>query len=145
MFAVSIPNFATSTAFVETATKCFATDFSSPPRPASDQSRAVWALVIVSRVPKVFEATMKMVSAGSRSRTASAKSVPSMLETNRKVIPLSVISERLIGHNRAEIGTADPDVDHVSNALARVALPSAASDAVTKIGHFVEHCVDIGH
>ena len=28
-----MPNFATSAAFVETATKCFATAFSSPPRP----------------------------------------------------------------------------------------------------------------
>ena len=38
--AVSIPNCATSRALVETATKCRATDFSSPPSPASDQARA---------------------------------------------------------------------------------------------------------
>src|SRR5262249_58358759 len=37
---------------------------------------------------------------------------------------LAVMSERLIGHNRAEVGTADPDLDHASNAPARVALPS---------------------
>ena len=80
-----MPNFATSAALVETATKCFATDVSSPPRPASDHSRAVRALVIVSSVVKVLDDTMKSVSAGSRSRTASAKSVPSMFETNRKV------------------------------------------------------------
>ena len=85
MFAVSMPNSETLAAFVETATKCRATARWSPPRPASDQSRAVWALVIVSRVVKVFEATMKSVSAGSRSRTASAKSLPSMLETKRNV------------------------------------------------------------
>ena len=36
-----MPNFATSAALVETATKCFATAFSSPPSPASDHSRAV--------------------------------------------------------------------------------------------------------
>ena len=48
------------------------------------------ALVIVSRVVKVFEETMNSVSAGSRSRTASAKSVPSTLETKRKVRPRSL-------------------------------------------------------
>jgi hypothetical protein len=86
MLAVSIPNSDTFAAFVETATKCLATTLTSPPRPLSDQSRAVWALVIVSSVVKVFDDTMKRVSAGSRSRTASAKSVPSMLDTNRNVM-----------------------------------------------------------
>ncbi len=71
---------------METATKCLATASSSPPRPASDQSRAERALVIVSSVVKVFEEMMKRVSCGSRSRVASTKSVPSMLETKRKVI-----------------------------------------------------------
>ena len=56
------------------------------PEPASAQARAVCALVIVSRVVKVFDETMNSVSAASRSRVASAKSVPSTLETNRKVM-----------------------------------------------------------
>ena len=43
------------------------------------------ALVIVSSVVNVFEETMNSVSAGSRSRVASAMSVPSTLETNRNV------------------------------------------------------------
>ena len=42
-------------------------------------------LFIVSRGVNVLEATMERVSAGSRSRVASAKSVPSTLETNRQV------------------------------------------------------------
>jgi hypothetical protein len=86
MLSVSMPNFVTSAALVETATKCLATAVSSPPSPAKDHSRAVRALVIVSSVVKVFEATMNSVSAGSRSRVHSAKSVPSTLETKRKVI-----------------------------------------------------------
>jgi hypothetical protein len=65
-------------AFVET--KCLAIDFSSSPSPASDQARAECALVMVSSVVKVFDETMNSVSAGSRSRAASAKSVPSTLE-----------------------------------------------------------------
>ena len=56
----------------------------------SNQSRALWALVIVSSVVKVFEETMKSVSAGSRSRVASTKSAPSTLETNRNVISRSL-------------------------------------------------------
>ena len=85
MLAVSMPNLETLAALVETATKCLATAFASPPKPLSDQSRAVWALVIVSSVVNVFEETMNSVSAGSRSWVASAKSVPSTLETKRKV------------------------------------------------------------
>ncbi len=86
MLSVSMPNSETSSALVETATKCLATAASSPPSPASDHSRAVWALVIVSSVVKVFEEMTNSVSAGSRSRVASTKSVPSTLETKRKVI-----------------------------------------------------------
>ena len=89
MLAVSMPNFATSSALVETATKCFATACSSPSARRL-QSRAVRALVIVSSVVKVFEETMNSVSAGSRSRVASAKSVPSTLETKRKVMSRSL-------------------------------------------------------
>src|SRR5437867_2837567 len=37
-----MPNSETLAAFVETATKCFATAFVSPPSAASDQSRALW-------------------------------------------------------------------------------------------------------
>ena len=86
MLAVSIPNFATSAAFVDTATKCLATAFSSPLRLVNSQARAVCAFVMVSNVVKVFDETMNRVSGGSRSRTASAKSVPSMLDTNRNVM-----------------------------------------------------------
>ena len=52
---------------------------------ASSQSRAVRAFVIVSSVVNVLDETMNSVSAGSRSRVASAKSVPSTLDTKRKV------------------------------------------------------------
>jgi hypothetical protein len=90
MLAVSMPKASISLALVDTATKCLATAASSPPIPASDHSRAVRALVIVSSVVKVFDETMKSVSAGSRSRVASAKSVPSTFDTNRTVSPRSL-------------------------------------------------------
>src|SRR3979490_740989 len=61
MLAVSMPNFVTSPAFVDTATKCFATDFSLPLNPLSNQFRALIALVMVSRVVKVLDETMNSV------------------------------------------------------------------------------------
>ena len=85
MLAVSIPNFSTPAVFVETATKCRATAFSSPSA-LSTHSRAVCALVMVSSVVKVLEQTMNKVSSAFRSRVASAKSVPSTFETKRKVM-----------------------------------------------------------
>ena len=85
MLAVSMPNLATSSALVDTATKCRATACSSP-KAARHQSRAEWALVSVSSVVKVLEEMMNSVSAGSRPRRASAMSVPSTLETKRNVM-----------------------------------------------------------
>jgi hypothetical protein len=86
MFLVSMPNFATSSAFVETATKCLATAASSFSA-ARHHARAARALVSVSSVVKVFEQMTKRVSRGSRSRVLSTKSVPSTLDTNRKLSP----------------------------------------------------------
>ncbi len=84
MLAVSIPNFATSSVLVDTATKCLATADSSF-RASRHQRRAVPAFVRVSTVVKVFEQTTKRVSAGSRSRVHSAMSVPSTFETKRQL------------------------------------------------------------
>ena len=86
MLSVSMPNSATPSALVDTATKCFATAASSPPSPASAHALALCALVIVSSVVNVFDAMMKSVSAGSRSWVASHISTPSTLETKRKVM-----------------------------------------------------------
>ena len=145
MFAVSMPNFWTSAAFVETATKCFATAASSP-NAFSSQARAVRAFVIVSIVVNVFDATMNSVSAGSRSAVFSTKSAPSTFETNRKVIVRSrVIPQRLVGHGRPQVGAADPNVHDGANALAREARPLPASHAVGERGHPIQHPVDVRH
>ena len=85
MLAVSMPNFATRSALVDTATKCLATA-SSVPSAEMTQSRAEVALVSVSSVPNVLDEMMNSVSSGSRSRVASAKSVESTLDTNRNVM-----------------------------------------------------------
>ena len=146
MLAVSIPNLVTSAALVETATKCLAMDFSSPPSPLSVQSRAVCALVIVSSVVKVFEETIQRVSDGSMSRTASAKSVPSTLETKRNVMcAVAVAFERFVSHHRTEVGAADANINDVADAFAGVAFPFPAAHAVAEGGHFVEHGVNARH
>ncbi len=89
MLAVSMPNSATFSAFVDNATKCLATADSSA-RASSSQERADVALVTVSMVVKVLEAMTNSVSAGSRSRTASCRSAPSTFDTKRTVSERSV-------------------------------------------------------
>ena len=75
MLSVSIPKAATRSAFVDTATKWSAT--ASSPRAATSHDRAVRALVNVSIVPNVFEATTKRVEAGSESARSASTSAPS--------------------------------------------------------------------
>src|SRR4051812_49469796 len=62
MLSVLMPKSSTSFLFVDTATKCF--DTAASPRVSVSQRRAAVALVNVSRVENVFDATMKSVVAG---------------------------------------------------------------------------------
>ena len=114
---------------------------------ASVHRRAVCALVIVSSVVNVLDETMNRVSAGSRSRVASAKSVPSTFETKRKrQVARAVVPQRLVRHDRTEIRAADSDVDHVADRAcpcARASAPSA--DPVGERGHPIEHLVNLRH
>ena len=105
-----MPKSATLGRAVETATKWWATasvfaasDPSMAPdasSPAHSQSRARRALVRVSSVVKVFEATMKSVVSGSSPLVFWAMSVGSMFETNRAWMPASAY-----GSSAAEIMT----------------------------------------
>ena len=115
MLAVSMPNLETSFGVGGEGDEVLGDGGFGAPELARNQSRAECALVMVSSVVKVLEATMKRVSSGSRSRVASAKSVPSTLETKRKVRSrCAVVLERLVGHDGAEVGAADADVDDVA-------------------------------
>ncbi len=53
--------------------------------------------------------------------------------------------QRLVGHDRTQVGAPDADIDHVTNALASVSLPFTTSHAVGKIRHPVEHGMHLGH
>ena len=89
---------------------------------------------------------MKSVSSAARSRVASTKSVESTFDTKRNVMSLPAeVPERLVGHDRSEVGAADADVDDVLDRLAGVALPLARADPVGEGRHPVEDRVDLGH
>mmetsp|Transcript_11067 Transcript_11067/g.37682 ORF Transcript_11067/g.37682 Transcript_11067/m.37682 type:complete len:209 (-) Transcript_11067:184-810(-) len=75
-----IPKALQPSVLVERATKCCATAASGAP-PWRNHALALCALVIVSWVVKVLEATTKSVVAGSRARRVSAMCVPSTLLT----------------------------------------------------------------
>ena len=86
-----MPNSATRSSAVETATKCFAVASSRAARVRSmapvfsselmSQFLAMRAFVIVSSVVKVFDATMNSTVSGSTSLVFSYMSVGSMFET----------------------------------------------------------------
>ncbi len=137
MFAVSMPNAATFSAFVDTATKWSAT--ASSPSASTSQARAVRAFVSVSIVPNVFEATMNSVDAGSESASTAAMSAPSTLETNdERSRGCANACERPRRHRRAEVGAADADVDDVGD-------PLVGADPIGERRHLVEHGVHVGH
>ena len=66
-------------------------------------------------------------------------------DESKRHAAVAVIFERLIRHHRPEVGAADADIDDVADAFAAVAFPLAASDALSEVGHLVEHGVDLRH
>ncbi len=115
MFSVSMPNFVTSFSLVERATKCLATCLLSP-AVFRNQSRADVALVSVSCVVKVLEATMNRVVSGLSflQRLGDVRAVDVGDEVDVQT-GLAVGLERLGGHDRPEVGAADADVDDVGD------------------------------
>jgi hypothetical protein len=53
--------------------------------------------------------------------------------------------QRLGGHRRPEIGTADADIHHVGDRLAGRTAQSAAANGIGKTFHRAEHAADIPH
>ena len=80
MFSAAMPNLRTASSLVEIATKCLAMAAGSLAWPIN-QSRAECALVMVSCVVKVFDATVNSVVAGCSERSVSARCVPSTFDT----------------------------------------------------------------
>ncbi len=80
MLSAEMPNSATFSAAVDTATKCEAMA-SSEPRASTKWRRAACALAMVSWVVNVLEATTTRVVAGSISASTAERSAGSTLET----------------------------------------------------------------
>ena len=60
-------------------------------------------------------------------------------------IAAGVVAQRPVGHRRAEVGAADPDVDDGRDPPAGVAAPVAGAQALRERGHPVEHLVHVPH
>ena len=52
---------------------------------------------------------------------------------------LAVALERLVGHHRTEVGTADANIDDILNGLAGMAFPVAGTNLIGKGLHLLEH------
>ena len=154
-FSGSMPNAATLSSAVDTATKCLATaalDASSPASTAPDsrslsssQLRARRALVSVSKVVKVLEATMKSVVSGSRSLVFFCYvSRVNVGDESRRKAWLHVRLEGLVDHHRTKIRSTDPDVHHCCDRFAGDAYPFAAAHLVGEGVHLGQHLVYLG-
>ncbi len=141
-----MPNFATSAALVETATKCLATDASiaaqTRQRPVPGGVRVGHRLQRGEGLGGDDEERLGRIEIAYRLREIGAIDVGDEAEGHGAV---AVVLERLVGHHRPEVRAADADVDDVADALAGVALPRAAAHAVGEARHLVEHGVDLGH
>ena len=102
MLAVSMPNLATSSALVETATKCLATAFSSPPRPFSEPvARRVGVGHGLQRgegLRRDDEQRFRRVEVAGGLGEVGAVDVGDEAEGH---VAVAVMLERLVGHDRA--------------------------------------------
>ena len=143
MLSVSMPNSATPSALVETATKCLAIA-SSDPSFASAHSRGR------AGVGHRLEGGEGL--RGDDEERLLGVEVPGLLDEVGAVdvgdeaeghLAARVVAQRLVGHHRPEVRAADADVDHVADRLARVSLPLARADPLGEGRHPVEHLVDL--
>ncbi len=140
-----MPNFVTSAALVETATKCLATAASSLQtcqRPVARGVRVGHGLERGEGLGGDDEQGLRGIEVDHRLGEVGAVDVGDKAKDH---LAVAVVFERFVGHDRAEVGASDADVDDVANALAGVAFPVSAADAVGESGHLVEHGVDAGN
>ena len=102
----------TSAAFVETATKCLATAFSSPPKPCERPGASRVGVGHCLQRRESFrrddEQCFRRVEIADRFREVGAIDVGDEPERHGAV---AVMLERLVGHHRPEVGAADADID----------------------------------
>ena len=108
------------------------------------QRRAAVALVSVSSVENVLDATMKSVVAGSSpSSVGHQVGGVDVGDEPRGDSRVGVVAQRVVHHHRAQVRAADADVDDGLDALAGRAGPFAAAQPVGEVAHPVQHLVHI--
>jgi len=108
------------------------------------QRRAARALVIVSRVVKVFGGDEEKRFVGVEVAYGFDEIVRRRSRRSEGEIALAVVLERFVGHDRAEIRAAITDVDDVADALAGLALHAPLRTLSEEGGHLVQHGMDAG-
>ncbi len=125
-----MPNSATSSALVETATKCFAhrVRVAAEPgqRPFARRVRVGHRLERREGLRRHDEQRLGGIEVLHGLGEVGAVDVRDEAE---RQVAVAVVLQRLVRHHRPEVRAADADVDDVADPLARVARPRAAADA----------------
>ena len=141
-----MPNFATSWALVETATKCLAmaafVAVQAGQQPIARRMRVGHRLERGEGLGGDDEQRLRGIEIAHRLGEIGAVDVGDEAEGHGA---LAVMLQRLVGHDRAEIRAADADVDHVADAPAGMTLPGAAAEPMGELRHPVQNGVDLGH
>ena len=140
-----MPNFATASALVETATKWLATAASSPSRleqPGASRVRVGQRLERREGLRGDDHERLLGVAGLQREREVGGIDVRDEVEAQ---LGGGVGAQGLVGHRRAEVRAADPDVDHVPDAPAGVPAPGAGAHALGEVAHLGEDGVDLRH
>ena len=109
------------------------------------QRRAAVALVSVSSVENVFDATTKSVVAGSSPASVATRSAGIDVGNEpARDARVGVVAQRVVDHHRPEVRAPDADVDHGGDPFARRAGPLTTAQPVGELAHPVQHFVHVG-
>jgi hypothetical protein len=136
-----MPNFLMASTFVDTATKCFARASSDACLRNQARVRVHHGLGRRERLRGDDEQRRFRVHARQRGVHVVAVDVGDEVHGQARMRELA---QRQADHLRAEVGTADADVDDVRDFLARVAAPLAVADGVAERFDAGEDVVHVG-
>ena len=132
MLAVSMPNFATSSALVETAAKCrhdslaLAKGAQYPLAGSLRVGHGFQRGESLRRNDKKCLFGVQVAGVFGKIRSVYIGDEP------KNHVASAVMAQSQIGHYRAKVRTADPDIDDVSNTFSRIAFPFPASHTIWK-------------
>ena len=140
-----MPNLATSAALVDTATKCRATAagiLQGGESPIAGGARVGHGLQRRECLRGDDEQRFRGIEVAGGLEKVRAVDIGDEAEGQ---VALAVMPQRLVCHDRPQVGPADADVDDGADRLPGVALPLPAAHPVGEVGHLAQHRVDPGH